>query len=180
MARPTQIGGRRLKSLLDEALELKAIPRAGWLRVGIGRPESVAAHSWGICWLIVAHAPEGVDTERALKIAVVHDLAEVRTGDITPHDGIEKQDKRQLEDTAAQSMFSGRDDLLELWQEYENNATPEAQLVHDCDKLDMGLQAIHYARQTGIDLSEFIQSARSKIRSKALLQVLDEAVSNVD
>jgi putative hydrolase of HD superfamily len=175
MARPTQLGGWRLKSLFDEALGLKAIPRAGWLRAGIDQPESVAAHSWGICWLIVVHAPEGVDTERALKIAVVHDLAEVRTGDITPHDGIGKEEKRQLEEAAARSMFSGRDDLFELWQEYEQDTTPEARLVHDCDKLDMGLQALHYAKQTGVDTSEFIQSARAKIRNDAMLRVLDEA-----
>jgi len=168
-----------LTFLLDEALTLKSIPRAGWLRVGIDQPESVAAHSWGICWLIVAHAPKGVDTERALKIAVVHDLAEVRTGDITPHDGISKTDKGRLEDTAARAMFSGREDLFELWQEYEQNTTPEARLVHDCDKLDMGLQALHYAKRTGVDASEFIQSARANIGNEELLRVLDEAVANL-
>lgn len=169
-----------MKSLLDEALALKAIPRAGWLRAGIDQPESVAAHSWGICWLIVLHAPEGVDTERALKIAVVHDLAEVRTGDITPHDGIGKEEKRELEEAAARSMFAGRDDLFELWQEYEQNTTLEARLVHDCDKLDMGLQALHYAKSTGVDTSEFIESARAKIKNDAMLRVLDEAIAAVD
>jgi putative hydrolase of HD superfamily len=114
-----------------------------------------------------------MDTERALKIAVVHDLIEVRVGDITPHDGISRTEKSTRETQAAQSMFSDRPDLLDLWQEYEDNLSAEAQFVHDCDKLDMALQALRYAREQGVDTSEFIQSARRKIQHPALLDVLN-------
>jgi putative hydrolases of HD superfamily len=162
-----------LSALLDEALGLKGLARAGWGRVGIDNPESVAAHAWGVCWLVVAHAPSDMDTERALKIAVVHDLIEVRVGDITPHDGISRTEKSTRETQAAQSMFSDRPDLLDLWQEYEDNLSAEAQFVHDCDKLDMALQALRYAREQGVDTSEFIQSARRKIQHPALLDVLN-------
>ena len=34
--------------LLAEAMRLKALDRAGWKRVGVVNPESVAAHSWGV------------------------------------------------------------------------------------------------------------------------------------
>jgi hypothetical protein len=44
----------------------------------------------------------------------------------------------------------------------------------------MGLQALHYAKQTGVDTSEFIQSARAQIRSDAMLSILDEAVAALD
>ncbi|PXF23697.1 MAG: phosphohydrolase, partial [Methanobacteriota archaeon] len=71
-----------LRAALLEALELKRLPRSGWLRVGVQDIESVAAHSWGAAWLVAALCPDGVDRGRALEMAVIHDLAEVRIGDI--------------------------------------------------------------------------------------------------
>ena len=35
-------------------------------------------------------------------------------------------------------------EILELWKEYEEGATPEAKLVKDMDKLEMILQALEY------------------------------------
>ena len=82
-----------MKDLLLEALQLKELARAGWSRVGIANAESVAAHSWGVSWLVIALCPEDIDQHKALQLAVIHDLAEARVGDITPHDNIEKNQK---------------------------------------------------------------------------------------
>lgn len=143
---------------LREALGLKAVDRAGWLRVGVERPESVAAHSWGIAWLALALCPAHLDLRRVLALAVLHDLPEVRVGDLTPHDGVDKTEKRRREREAAEALFAGRADLLELWLEYEDNTSPEARFVHALDKLDMGLQAEIYG-QAGRDTREFTLSA---------------------
>ena len=77
-----------MSRLLHEAFALKDIKRAGWTRIGIEQPESVAAHSWGMCWLIMALAPDNIDRPKAIQLAILHDLAEARVGDITPHDGV--------------------------------------------------------------------------------------------
>ena len=143
---------------LVEALGLKAVDRAGWLRVGLERPESVAAHSWGVAWLALALCPEHLDLRRVLALAVLHDLPEVRVGDLTPHDGVDKVEKRRRERAAAEALFASRPDLLALWQEYEDHVTPEARFVHALDRLDMGLQAGLYARQ-GVNTAEFVESA---------------------
>ncbi|MCB9755489.1 MAG: HD domain-containing protein [Myxococcales bacterium] len=84
----------RLRACLLEALTLKELARAGWERIAVERPESVAAHSWGVAWLVLALCPAALDRGRALAIAVVHDLAEVRVGDLTPHDAVAPADKR--------------------------------------------------------------------------------------
>ena len=82
-----------LRAALLEALELKRLPRSGWLRVeGLQDVESVAAHSWGAAWLVAALCPEGVNRGRALEMTVIHDLAEVRIGDITPVDGVPEEE----------------------------------------------------------------------------------------
>ena len=155
--------------LFLEALALKELPRAGWTRVGIAAPETVAAHSWGMALLALLHCPADLDRERVLALCVLHDLVEVHVGDITPHDGISKAEKRRREAEAAASLFSEHPDLLALWAEYEGSTSAEAHFVHQLDKLDMGLQARAYADRA--DTSEFIASARPRLepRLRALL-----------
>ena len=156
----------RVRERLLEALALKEVTRAGWLRVGVAEPESVAAHSWGVAWLVLALCPEGVDRGRALAIAVVHDLAEARVGDITPHDGVAADAKSAAERAALGELvapLATAPELQALWEEYETASTPEGRFVKACDKLDMALQAERYRRGQGVDTAEFVTSALSAL-----------------
>ncbi len=162
-------------------LKLKAVSRAGWLRVGIVAPESVAAHSWGIAWLVLQLCPPDLDLGRALSLAVLHDLPEVRVGDITPHDGVSKAHKHALEAEAAQELFRDRPDLRALWLDYAESHSPEARFVRDLDKLDMALQALLYGH-TGADTSEFVASAARAAKAprvRALIAEIDARMSRV-
>ena len=165
-----------MSGIFDDVLGLKHVARAGWKRVDINSPESVAAHSWGVAWLVMNLSPEDVDTEHALKLALIHDLPEVIAGDITPHDGISKADKRALEASAARELFADKPHLTLLWKEYEAGETAEAKFVKECDALDMALQAIRYGRMTQAKTDEFIASARKKIRTPALLELLEQNI----
>lgn len=148
-----------MKAFFQEAFQLKHVDRAGWKRVGLEAPESVAAHSWGLALLCLRLAPKDLNMERVLSLALVHDLPEVRVGDCTPHDGISKAEKQRLELEAAQNFLPP--DIYALWLEYEENQTPEAQFVHQMDKLDMLIQAENYAEK--VDTNEFIVSAKKKL-----------------
>jgi len=154
-------------------LPLKHVDRAGWVRVGVTEPESVAAHSWGMSWLVLRLCPPDLDRGRCLALATLHDLPEVVVGDLTPHDGVSKEDKRAREDAAAQSLLADRPDLLGLVREYADQSTPEARFVRDLDKLDMALQALVY-RGTA-DTREFVASAR-KSATHPVVRVLIAAV----
>lgn len=156
--------------LFLEAVGLKALPREGWRRVGVAAPETVAAHSWGMALLALLHCPPELSRERVLALCVVHDLVEVRVGDITPHDGISKAEKNRREASAAAALFSDHPALHALWTEYEIGTSAEARFVHQLDKLDMGLQARVYADQA--DTTEFLASARPRLEPhlRALLE----------
>jgi len=146
-----------LKRILLEALKLKSLPRTGWLRAGIENPESVAAHSWGVAWLSLVLCPPNLDRGRVLEMATIHDLAEIRVGDITPHDSVSRDDKHRMEDEAMNDLLEvmcHRDELKALWDEYEAGKSKEAHFVKQMDKLDMALQAQEYG-----GLEEFIDSA---------------------
>ena len=150
------------KEALMDALGLKHIARSGWLRHDIPTPESVAAHSWGMAFIASQLCPENLNRERVLEMCIIHDLAEVRVGDITPYDDITPSEKKALEFEALESMEMNQKSR-DLFIEYESQNTPESRFVRFLDKLDMALQAEIYEGaeilRDDLDLSEFKQSA---------------------
>ena len=80
-----------IREILLETLELKDLKRSGWVRNGVSNCETVASHTWGVSWLVVALCPENIDLKRALVMTILHDIAEIRIGDITPDDGVRKK-----------------------------------------------------------------------------------------
>jgi len=164
-----------LRTALLEALELKRLPRSGWLRVGVQDVESVAAHSWGAAWLVAALCPACVDRGRALEMAVIHDLAEVRIGDITPADGVPEEEKMAMEGAALDEMLHSiphGSRIRDLWAEFEAGETPEARFARVCDKLDMGLQALAYSGESEEDFEEWLVSARAVVKGSGFTDLL--------
>jgi len=119
----------------------------------------VAAHSWGVAFLASQLCPPSLDRGRVLEMCIVHDLAEVRVGDITPYDGISVEKKHQMEFAAIANMNLA-DRTTNLFAEYEAQETEEAHFVRFMDKLDMALQAERYEREDR-DLSQFKAEAKS-------------------
>ena len=166
-----------LRQGLMAGLALKELPRAGWARVGVDAPESVAAHSWGVAWLVLVLCPEHVDRGRALAIATIHDLAEVVVGDLTPHDGVPAAEKLARERAAMDGLTArlpGGDSLRALWGEYADGTTAEGRFVKACDKLDMALMAARYEAVQGVDTAEFIDSALAALDDAQLRALVTE------
>ena len=151
-----------------EWLHLKNVTRAGWVRAGVEQPESVAAHSWGMSLLALKLCPDDLDLSKVLSLCLIHDLPEVRVGDLTPHDdcSTKAQDERA-------AMLEMAPFWVDLFDEYEAGNTPEARFVKQLDKLDMGLQAIVYQRQQDVSLEEFLQSAKTRIADPSLQALLE-------
>lgn len=86
---------------LIEANKLKEMPRTGWVLAQVKNPESIADHTFRVVvatWLMSEKA--GLNVERAIKIALFHELAEVYTGDITPfgyYQGLSMKKKKDKE-----------------------------------------------------------------------------------
>lgn len=73
---------KRTADLLFEARMLKDLNRSGYAFLGNGR-ESIAEHCFTmafICW-VMGRTVSGIDPEKLIAMALVHDLAEARTGD---------------------------------------------------------------------------------------------------
>ncbi|MBU0514441.1 MAG: HD domain-containing protein [Proteobacteria bacterium] len=133
-----------LKAIADFLFEtgmLNLTPRTGFQFLGNGR-QSVAAHSFRttIIGLVLGRlAGEGadVDADKVVRLCLVHDLTEARTGD---HNYMNKRYVTVDEDQAAKDMAEGLpmgDELLALDREFREARTIEAKLAHDADQLDL-------------------------------------------
>lgn len=163
------------------ASELKKIPRKGWInKVGIENPESVADHSYATAIMAMVLADSNkLNTEKILKMALLHDLAESITGDFTPEE-ISKENKKIAEKEAMRKIFSKLPSNIasqydEIWQEYLQAKTKESILLHEVDKLEMAIQAKKYSLEgfSNEKLRPFIESTKNKINSKELLDILN-------
>ena len=152
-----------MRESLIEILGLKEVLRSGWVRNGVSNPESVAAHSWGMAILALKLTPKDLDLVKVISLCLVHDIPEVIVGDLTPHDDC--SNKAQDESRAMKELAP---EWFALFEEYELEESEEAKFVKQLDKLDMGLQAMIYESKQGLDLSEFKQSALSKITNSEL------------
>ena len=73
-------------NFLKYSLNLKNVQRQGWIdKLSIQNPESVADHSYSMAMMaMIISDLENFDSEKILKMTLLHDLAESKIGDITP------------------------------------------------------------------------------------------------
>jgi 5'-deoxynucleotidase YfbR-like HD superfamily hydrolase len=159
---------RALLKLFHDLGKLKTLTRQGWLRVGITNPESVADHSFRTAFIAMMIGEQlSLDIVKVLKMSLLHDLAEIVIGDITPYDKLTVDEKRSREDKAVLGLLSGipnYEEYLSIWREYSEQKNNEAALVRNIDKLEMALQASEYQREfPELDLTEFLEDAENYI-----------------
>lgn len=164
-----------------ELCQLKQLYRQGWLRRGVSRErcESVAEHSFACAvlatWLAQAYYPQ-LDACKVLRMALLHDFGEIYAGDIIPVDAVGAKEKHQREAGSVAQVFGklpGGQVYLSLWEEFEQNETPEARFVRQIDRLEMALQAGVYASQGLVQPDEFFASARLALEDPGLSGLMD-------
>jgi len=154
---------RRNQTPLDLFLELQTldrVPRTGFALRGVDDPESVTEHSWHVLFLAWALGSriEGIDVLRAVEIALVHDLAEVRVSDLprTVSEYFPEGAKKTAELAALSDVLAPLPErALDLYREYQEGKTPEARLVKACDKLQLMIKVAVYERWKTGALAEF-------------------------
>lgn len=166
-----------LVKFLIDAGKLKRLKRKGWVLHNIKEPESVAEHSFRTALMAAVLADKfNVDREKAVMMALIHDLAESEIGDISRHDKISKKEKHEKEKKAFEKLASvlGDKGLYKLWLEFEEGKTKEARLVRQLDKLEMHLQAMEYERSQKKDLGEFFSLADREVKDAKLRKLLND------
>lgn len=169
------------------AANLKKIPRQGWIdKVSLESPESVADHSYSMAMIgMVISDLENYNSEKILKMILLHDLAESKIGDYTPKQ-LDKEKKNKLENNAFNEIIKNLPDLiksqyLQIWQEYQENNSPESKIVHQIDKLEMALQAKIYEKDgySQEKLEVFFESAKTDITDPKLKELFTKIIKDI-
>lgn len=156
--------------------KLKRMPRRGWVINQIKNPESIAEHIFrtAIMSWILGKEKKGFNSEKLIKMALIHDLCEVYAGDITPYDSILPKSKKKLwelmkiwprfsnigrrkraidkfkkENKALERLISKlpaslKKEIRNLWLDYEKGLTPEGRFFRQADRMENFLQALEY------------------------------------
>jgi putative hydrolase of HD superfamily len=171
---------------LKDASNLKNIPRQGWIdKLSITHPESVADHSYSMSIMaMIISDLENYDSEKILKMVLLHDLAESKIGDFTPGQ-ISKDEKEKIENQAFREIIeklpnSIKLEYAEIWKEYQNQISVESQFVHQIDRLEMALQAKMYEKSGSSkeNIATFLQTAKSDITHPKLKELFTKIVED--
>ena len=175
--------------LFLRANESKRISRTGWVMNGIKNPESVAEHTFSLSFLTMQLAPTisskldySLNTNKLIKMAILHDIGEVETGDIVVSRGsiidVKKRDvKEQREKEGIKNLFKLTDKsniTINLFDEMIERTTVESKIFWQLDKLDMAIQALEYELMYKKDLQEFFDNARAHLSDAFLIEIFEE------
>lgn len=155
----------KIKNLLQfylMATQLKDKIRRGWELWNIDRKrvESVAEHIYGTCILAISIDSEfdlNIDIYKVVMMLVLHEIEEVKIGDLTPLDKVTKEEKRKMGKQAVQEILnslSKKADYMELIEEFEEMKTRESIFAKMCDKLEADIQCKLYCEEKCIDINK--------------------------
>lgn len=160
-----------------EVGKLKGLRRSGWLLRKVKDPETVAEHSFRsalMAWVLGSE--RGLDSQKLLKMLLIHDLVEVYAGDSTPYDDLltpevdmnkllshfprhskkekerlfkEKHERelQSLKKITAKLPEKLKKEMYDLWMEYDIGSTEEGRFARQLDRIETLLQALEYEKR---------------------------------
>lgn len=178
-----------------QAVRLKEIMRQNWHLSG--RQESVAGHSWFLALMVLTVHPlvetsmkHKIDLLQSLKLALIHDIGEVLTGDIpfsaAPDGSVEREKKLENERIAINKLNDVlREpglDIYEIWTEYNSCSSSEAKFVKSLDKIEFYFQRSASKRSLNENERHVLNLRLSKLASEnsVLGNILKTIASHLD
>lgn len=160
---------------LYEIGTLRYVPRT-WRQFLNKDFANLSEHIFRMMWIAVILAEaEGADIGKVVKMALVHDIAESRAGDVHY---LSRMYVQRDEEKALQDMFddvSVADEFLALAEEYEQRETLEAKIVKDADNLDVDMELQEQAAngvKVGEDFDVMRQQVLKKLFTKTAKQMM--------
>ncbi len=151
---------------IQSAIQLKKLPRQGWIRVGIplSDVESIADHAYNTAMLSLLlsdlhnsiHPEKELNTELVMRVAIIHDLPECKYQDFDRQLAIllgkdkYQEFKNQVLTSASTELLSliTNEDVKSRWKEMfddlQNKESIESKFVSYVDKLEVLIQALSY------------------------------------
>ena len=165
-----------------------------------GRRESVGEHCWRLSLLayFVTDEFEGIDTEKLLKMCIIHDLGEIFTGDIPVFNKTKSN-----EETEENLLFKWletldepfRTEMLCLYKEMDELKTTESRVYKALDGIEAliqhnesdiktwleseyGLQLTYADDKTAF--SDYLKELRESVRQESISKIEKERASGTE
>ncbi|MGG7670199.1 HD domain-containing protein [Yersinia sp. J1] len=143
---------------LMEIDKLKSIQRRTKL-IACERQENSAEHSWHFAVAAMTLAPyasKDVDINRVIQMALLHDIVEIDAGDVIVYDLAARAAIHDKEVAAAKRLFGmlppeQNAKFSALWQEYEDEKTPDARFATVLDRILPMLMNLHNGGQNWVE-----------------------------
>jgi len=170
-----------IAKFLFEMGQLKRVKRSGWWIAGVKDPESVAEHTFRTAVIAYLLARlEGVDTGKAVLMALFHDMPETRTNDahriVRRYAKWEDVDRKAVDEQSKRLPNEMAMEMATLFEEFEKEASPEAKVVRDADLLECIVQAREYQALGYRDVVDWIFNAQRVLRTDSAKRIAAECI----
>jgi len=166
---------KNILNFLIEVGKLKEIERKGITFYGVKKPDRATDHAFRMAMMVwIFDKERDLNLEKAFKMALIHDLCKVYTGDITPYNGLlpknkKERDKfvrrwRRLPLTEKEERYAQKfkkeynalkkltlrlpkklkKEIVDLWLEYQKGGSAEARFVSQLDIAENLLEALEW------------------------------------
>ncbi|MDI6721535.1 MAG: HD domain-containing protein [Candidatus Aenigmarchaeota archaeon] len=171
---------RKITDFLLEIEKLKHVERRIYVS-GYKRRETTPEHVWHMCMYVLLLEKKSslkADLLKCLKMILIHDLVEVYAGDASIWDSEATEGKKEREEQAATKLFGMlpdnlKNEFMELWLEFEECKTNEANLAKTID----GLQALGQQISSGGKVWKEQNVTEKMIKEKARGYMKDESLN---
>ncbi|MCQ2978933.1 MAG: HD domain-containing protein [Clostridia bacterium] len=168
-----------------QAHKLKTVIRSGWKvwQIDIDRAESIAEHIYGTMMLAIAIHSEfrqDIDIDKVIKMLAIHEMEEIRIGDITPFDKVTDEEKREMGKVAVKKLCDNIDlgfNYIDVIEEFENQITPESKFARMIDKLEANIQSKIYDEQNAFDITK--EEVKDVISDERIKGYMDDGLNHV-
>ena len=135
-----------------KATKLKEMLRQGAVQwdVEAERLESIAEHTWGCMILAIGLNSEmdlNLDMGKVLEMITIHELEELKIGDVTPLSGVDKASLKAQARAGVESVIGDlalKPELMQITDEFNAGTTLEAKFCKAVDKLECVLEFKKY------------------------------------
>lgn len=157
--------------------------RSGWDKthwnVMTEHIETISEHIYGTIVLSILLNNEfnfDIDIDKVVEMLSVHELGEILIGDITPFDGITKEEKMKIEHAAVAKVvgdLKSKDKIINYLIEFDDEKTKEAKFAHYIDKLEANFQSKIY-QDKGMHRSLDDQEGNVVFKSSKIKKIIDD------